>query len=251
MSGIDCLKGSDVGKSDIIFIKKPKDGRALFKPAHILIPALLLIALSIGPYSASADLVYDNGAGGPSGIDNAYRSDLDSTTIQADDFSIPTAETLGQIQWTGAYGFDNTPPATDDFTLQFFLDNGAGAPLAGPVATFNVANDVNRTDSGVDIFGFDVYQYEATISGFDTVVGQTYWLSISNDTTGEGDDWFWGVIRAAGNSQVSIDSGANWSNQLNQHDFQLYSVPEPGFVGLLIVAATSFSLYRQRRRRLV
>ncbi len=207
--------------------------------------ACITVAATLGSSCWADIVVYDNGAGGSSGIDNGIVSDPDFPSLQADDFVLASTEFITSLSWTGAYAFDNTPPAIDNFTISFYLDDGAGSPGVLQ-SSFNVGA-VSRVDSGSDLFGFDIFEYSSSISGQNITGGQTYWVTVSNDTTGEPDNWFWGVGFNNGNSLSSVDGGASWTAAGHQQDFRLSVIPEPSTLGIAGLLAVGYVLRRRRR----
>lgn len=211
--------------------------------------------------AASGDVViYDNGAGGAAGIDNAFLSDIDGTSsgivedlVLADDVTLAATRVVTGIEWTGFYSFDDSPPALDGFFIEIYSDAVSGGPgsLLHVEAVFN---DVNRVDSTTDIPDFpnsDIYNYSADIN-FTMTAGTTYWVSISNDTTLDtDDDWFWGALQSQGNNYASTDFGLTWQENFldgtgNRLDFRLTGVPEPGATTIGCLAVMALALRRRR-----
>lgn len=197
-------------------------------------------------------ILFDNNAGGSSGVNQSFGSDVDSGFMQADDVMFASATTVTGIQWTGVYlGSAQTAPETDLFTISIFAD-ASGAPNGSSIlASFNVGNAVNRQDSGVDLFGVtNIYDYSADI-GFSFNAGTNYWISIVTDTSDDAeDDFFWTSLLNQGNHHFSEDGGATWDAGANpdgsRHDFRLIGVPEPSSILLLGLSALAAI---QRRRR--
>jgi hypothetical protein len=123
--------------------------------------ALTFVALAALPTVADrtasparAAVIYDNGAVPNAGL----ASDAGGFFIRADDFILPPGEsTITGVEWTGFYG-SAIVHVDDDFTIQFFNSQSAGAPppfetLEEPqdanlaIATIDVVNP-NRTESG-------------------------------------------------------------------------------------------------------
>lgn len=129
----------------------------------------LLALLACSP--ARAALIYDNGAT----IEDARASDADIPLFLADSFVLQVgANTITDIHWTGVYGTSGTPH-TDAFTIQIYDDSGSGVPGL-LLQSYTPGSAVNRTDTGVNLLGFDIYAYavdsrrssfqRATLSGY-------------------------------------------------------------------------------------
>ena len=183
-----------------------------------LVNLILLVSLVIFIQSQAAaqEIVFDNGVGGAAGIDDALQSDADplpennnSVEIAADDFSVASDTEITTVEWVGLYVISNSP-GVDDFLIRIYEDNSG--PVGSPLATFNVGNDVNRTNSGVDfMLLFDIYEYSAEIS-FQAVAGTTYWISIDAQSFADNNDtWFWGSLSTQGNAHISSNLGNTWS----------------------------------------
>ena len=224
-------------------------------PQRASSPAILttlLLSLVLGftlTVSASGDeIVYDNGAGGAGGTNTFIFADSDFPQWMADDVTLGSTKTVTGVEWTGQYDVpDNTPPATDDFTIAFFLGDVIGGPFGAPVAEFEVGNEVNRFDSGFDFSGDDVYEFSADIN-FTMNAGTTYWIAIFDNTVGENDFFAWGATNAGGDSFSSSDLGDNWGPPFPfSMDFRLTVVPEPSsaaFLGICLIGS-----WMRRRRR--
>ena len=208
---------------------------------------LFVLVLTYGT-AANAAVIFSNGGIGS----NSFVSDPDFPLFAADDFTLASgASTITDIQWTGLYFSSNTPQAVDDFTIQIYADI-AGAPDAGaPLHSLLIGNP-GRTDTGVDATGSDIYFYSVSVAPIVLVPGTTYWLSISNDTTGDADDnWFWGMDDAVGNSFIRPTAADPWSPINNRHDFTLIGpladVPEPPTLALLLAATIAVVGFRRNR----
>ena len=143
-------------------------------------------------------LVFDNGTGGVSGVEAAspaFFNSVSDNLRNANDFQLDTTETISRISWSGRYSGDvfeasGEPFQQDDFTIEFyegiFFNGEPYAPDGDPIATFNVGNDVNRTDSGIDLplDGGDLYEFSADID-ITLEAGKTYWVSIFAASEGE------------------------------------------------------------------
>jgi len=143
---------------------------ALMRPLmlkHGLGMGLMLSVLLLAPPVFAANIIFDNF--GLLLSNNFFQSDFDPpTNVQsADDFLlVPGSSTITDVHWFGAYLFDNTPTASDDFTIRIFNDVG-GVPEGIPTILDLNIGDVDRMESGfkigsADIGGFDLFEFGGT-----------------------------------------------------------------------------------------
>ncbi len=154
--------------------------------------------------------------------DNGYFSDVDYPQYMADDFIASNSGNLNIINWTGMYAFDDTPPVSDNFTINIYSDN------SGPDALLfsqNIGNTVNRKIEAFKVSGFNVHSYSASIN-FNVTQGTTYWLSIYTNTTGEGDNWAW-TSKSSGNNVVSSDLSSWNPSTSSSQDFGITIIIPP------------------------
>jgi len=145
-------------------------------------------------------------------------SDVTGTAIAAEDFVLSSNQDLITVEWTGFYSSTTTPP-TDSFTIEIYTDGGGMPGMI--LGSFPIGNNVNRVDTGVDLFGLDVFTYHANISTFTATVGTTYWISIFNNSLGS-DVWSWARRVGGGNSIGSLDQRNTWTLPLGgEFDFRL------------------------------
>ena len=183
--------------------------------------------------------------------DSAFPSEREFDTLLADDFTLPGNEVIRSVSWLGAYAFDGTAPAVDDFQIRLYAD-AAGSPGA-LLQSFSVGDAVARAAVGM-VGPFITYGYTADLgAGFGATAGSTYWLMIADDTTGDNDNWYWAVKTGPGNVQLSVDDGGSWSPTLvaaETHfvlDDENVSIPEPAsflLVGIGVAAAARRKLHR-------
>ena len=50
---------------------------------------------------------------------------------------------------------------------------------------------MGRTDTGIDVSNFDIYEFQANFAGIALAANTDYWIQVINDTTNEVDDFFW------------------------------------------------------------
>jgi PEP-CTERM motif len=201
---------------------------------------------------ATALVIYDNGTT-PS---NSFVSDTDFPLFVADDFSLaPGANVITGVQWTGLYFPANTPTQPDNFTIQFFADVG-GSPVVTPFLSLSIGNP-GRTDTGIDLTGFDLFAYSANVAPITLAPNTVFWLSIFNNTSADTDDnWFWGMQDALGNSHGRGNPADPWVPQVqppvgNRQDFQLTgpAIPEPSVLALLTIGVIGLLGCRRKRAR--
>ena len=208
----------------------------------------LLSILSV--INVQAAVIYDNGTLPSTGGEG---SDLDGTNIQANDFSLTAPNTtIRSINWRGFYGGgDLVPPASDAFTLRIYSDSSG--PTGSLLHEFAVGN-ANRTDSGVNFAGRDIFTYSANITATTLSAGTNYWLSIFNNTSTDDDVWSWqyAVLPGAGNSVRSSNQGTSWFANATEHTFQLDDasvapVPVPAAVWLMGSALMGLVGFRRKK----
>lgn len=222
--------------------------------------AVLMSLMLFWTVSASAVVIFNNGASPPTG---ALFSEIapfgpgQGTGVQivADDFTLLAPATIGDVHWTGGYfGTNNKPSVVDQFTIAICNDS-AGAPstVAGGCTSL-VLSTVSRSMTGSQFTfgsatGLDIYQYDVNVSPF--VVGTgVHWISIYNntlmDTTA---DWEWGFI-PSGNAvrELSLPALATaWTPSGGQQDFSLTGVPEPASLSLLGLGLAGLAFSRRKQ----
>lgn len=205
---------------------------------------LAIASLSLAqPCAAAPTVLFDNGAGGASGIDSTQISDALYAGIgvfSADDFVLSDPASAIIVQWTGTYEpLANSP---DNVTISIYSDAG-GLPANGnPLFEYSIGSNLLSADSGFDLLGRDVFNYEKQIGGLALDAGTTYWLHIRNDVDG----WAWGLELDAGNS--AWHSAANdWRSNNHRRDFRILSVPEPSLLSFIGLAGCTAVLRRRRR----
>jgi len=214
----------------------------------LALPLLTFLAVD-----ASAEImIFDNGVGGEQGINDAQISDLDffDSFIVTDDALVNQTAAVTRIEWTGRHTQSNS--ISDDFSISLFTGTTASPNSEAAVATYNVGDSVNRADSGVDLFGTDVFKYSAELN-FEMNANQTYWVSIYNNNSGPLTMWWaWGMVSRSGNSFSSTSIGSSWTAENYQQDFRLFGtfveVPEPASILHLSTGIYLFTIWRRRNR---
>ena len=214
------------------------------KTYGLLLGSLVFLTLA-SPGSAAT--IWDNGS--PDLVNGTY-SDFAFAQQEGDAFSVALAQTANQIQWWGGYGQTVAPP--DNFTIRFFSVT-VGVPATAPL--FSYTPVVSRTDTGVDLFGYDLFLYSATIP--DTLFGPgDYLLSIVNNTSPlpPGDYWYWASSAQTGTSWSRQLDGQPWNSIEGEFAFKILGpngngtgVPESGTGALLFGFGLAGLFFVQRR----
>ncbi|MGH7847392.1 MAG: hypothetical protein ACREQW_19775 [Candidatus Binatia bacterium] len=189
--------------------------------------------------TAHALVIYDNAAT----VNNGVFSDPSTPQFIADDFSLKAGlNVITGIHWTGVYA-GNAPIEPDNFSIQIFADGGE-TPASTPIISLSIG-DPGRTNTGINIFSDDLFEYSMNISPITVNPNTTFWLSIVNETsTGMTNDWAWG-------SQLLDLSGGVIAARSNEtepwflasdfvQDFALSgpaTIPEPATIMLFAVGA--------------
>ena len=178
------------------------------------------------------DEVYNSGAQPTSGT----RADLSSIMSRAAaPFSVTEPTLVTTVSFSGVYGFDNLPtaPEDDDFTVEILGDNG-GLP-GSTLASFHVGNHVSRSSTPATLPDFnqmqnyyDVFVYRAIID-FEFLPGQTYYISVNNNTTSTSETWFWcSQFNEGVHYGLDSTTGGVWAEFSNKQVLLLAARQRPG-----------------------
>jgi hypothetical protein len=204
--------------------------------------APLLVAAGLPASGSAESIVFDNFNGEFSianviGESSAFRF--------ADDFSFLGSTEVSGVRFWGSYS-PSTPPASDDFTITFYGDDGSDLPDPGNIiASINVG-DIGRVDTGIDSMGADVFLFEATFAPIVFGASEKYWLSITNDITGPTSTWLGDIDD--GNNAMSTDSGSSWHADANAGYMQFQLIPEPNSGLLLAMGLAGLAAGRRHAR---
>lgn len=151
---------------------------------------------------------------------NAFNGSLSNqlNSIVADNFEPASSGTITNVCWWGSYGSDN-PPVSDSFRIRYFTNNASNLPgTAINVTPFQQGS--NLTVSGpveTVVLGADypIFEFSATHAGIPVILGQTYWIEISNNLAGA-DNWYW--QQGFGEDRLSLQDGAKQGLPLDPID---------------------------------
>jgi hypothetical protein len=221
----------------------------------VLSTLFCFVLLSVSAEGARGDIIFNNG---PPDLLNVHHSDFDqsapsNTGILGDDFTLSAANVVRDVHWFGAYAFNNIPPALDNFTIRFFNFTGP-TPDINPFLVLPLGH-VSRSDTGLNIGAFDVFQYDVAVPDLPLAPGK-YLLSIVNNTAGTQSDWYWANSNDVGNAfergvdtnrWIPIDGrGGELSFALTN---DVVSVPEPSSWMLLALGTLSLARYGWQKRK--
>jgi len=210
------------------------------KTWYTILSTVVAVAVFCLP-AAAGTIIYDNGS---PVLGSAYWSDMDGAFQVADDFAVqPGSNEITDVHWWGTYPFGKTPQAVDSFTLYLYSDDEGGPGIASFFDVF--VGDAHRVDTGLDFTGgYSLYSYWAEIPAVTLTPGETYYLSIVNDTMNDTDDsWFWATSYYYEGSahwlRYAVESGDWYGTMCDEVAFNLTGpdggavVPEPATVSLL------------------
>lgn len=213
------------------------------------LPVVAVLFLLLPGATASAGIIF----GDPSPtFQGAVLSEEGFPQSWVSDFALePGANVVRDIHWWGIYGSDDLI-TDDDFTLYLFADNGSGTPENSPFWTLE-AGAVARVDSGQTLGTATIYSYSLDILPLTLAAGETYYLSIANDTPADPDNWLWMYLpdgdswsRPADTAPWTANSDANMGFYLT--DDVAGVVPEPASL-LLMGSGLGLAAFRRMRRR--
>jgi PEP-CTERM motif len=232
----------------------------------VLTVSLLACSIASATMSpARAGIIYDSGVP-PALVVNAGTADSGTFSIaDGSSFTLGSTSIINEVQWSGIYdsGYSfQPPPATDDFTIQFF-DFSSVTPDDSPLFSYSVGNAVNRTETGLklSLFGLpsvNIYTFNAAIPNTSLAAGR-YLVSIVDDTSRAGFSWsdgpsgvgsLWGHFT---DSPISpwIEGNSGITNAFTLLGSS--SVPEPSgliLFGSAITGVVAMSLRRRKSQKM-
>jgi hypothetical protein len=166
-------------------------------------------------------------------------SDVQMPQQLADNFTVASATSIASVRWWGVY--DAGLPATSDFVLRFFNDNGTAAPALAPFFQFTALN-VTRTPTPYSYGPLPTYQFTYNLPLVVPVAaGTPYYLSVLEFTASPSNFAWQGD--SPGNVYARSADGQAWSSlPIPNAAFELYNTPQAQVVPLPAAAWMGMAL---------
>jgi hypothetical protein len=216
-----------------------------------MVLTMLAVVAAIGFTGATwADVLYQQA---PQDGGTALFSDS-MGLLFADDF-VWTGTDLTDLTWWGGYANDALP-ASSDFLVQIFGDNGSGAPLLTPLASF-AATGVTGTPTALTgnnlAQDIAIYRFDFALAApLPLTTGSTYHLAITDTTASL---WSWAAgTDGNGVARYAAQTPTVWQPQSAQDfAFRLEGthgpvIPEPGTVVLIGIGLAGMAVRRASKR---
>jgi hypothetical protein len=221
-----------------------------------------IIAVGAAAPAAGQPILVDHppyNFGGPASDTDFFSSTSGFQVYQqlADNFTLPTAASIGEVHWWGFYGGsqqNHQPPIGDETMRLRFYDARPGDGLPGSVLFEETFLNPSRTATGRNVWVNSPNQpeflFETTLSSPLSVLANTpYWLEVVQ--LGDVNSTFrWEFSTTQTDGYAGIQSGAaDWQRDTITRDlaFNLYMVPEPS-IGMFVFIG-SLSLRKRCRNR--
>ena len=191
---------------------------------------LTILCLMIAAAPAMADqILYDNGP--INGTTNAWT--INSGFAVSDSFTLNDFFTY---YWFVNDLYFGVWLVQGDTVTSVQMDIGT-SPFGTNVLSV-VRNPTGSTDLGINQYGYDIQQIELPLFGEEMLPG-TYWLTLSNGTTPNGDPIYWDENSGIGcqsygcpSSAYQTDTGSIPSEAFTISGYGQYFTPEPSSIML-------------------
>jgi len=212
------------------------------------------LIVTVWPQRVGAQSIYKQAPFAGEGFSSTYDQNAIFAFLAADNFTLASAASIGQIRWWGngdGFGLPNLQNFTSfKVTLHQRLANGLPGAIIDQ-ETFATAA-TNPVDSGLISFNnTKVWQQTVTLASPQTLAAGQYFVSIGVNSYVNNQDsiWFWNTS-TQGDGFLAFDAydGAGWRQfgQATDLSFELIAVPEPA---AMTVAIGGMLLLVRRRGR--
>lgn len=174
----------------------------------------------------------------------------DGGVTSADDFRLGGPIAVTSLTW---WGNDYIPQVADVFSIRFFEDdNGKPGALLSEFEPTLVTKAIEGFGSQ-PLGGYELSRYSAPLPSPQAFQAEVrYWLSIKNPRSAEW-TWDWRISDSHANPGMLFKlEGEDWGNLSygTETSFQLFGVPEPSSLLLLVAGCAGLERRRRQQRKL-
>ena len=206
-----------------------------------VLPVLATLCLSASVLQAQS--IYKQEVFAQNGFSSTFDPNAVFAFLAADNFTLGSSETIGQVRWWGngdGFGSPNLVNFTS-FTAKLHPRLGNGLPGPAVYSETFATGATNPVDTGLLSFNnTKVWQQTATLTTPQTLLPGQYFVSVGVQTyvDNHGAIWFWNTSNQ-GDGFLAFDNydGAGWRQFTQPLDlsFELIAVPEPGSIGVISI----------------